>query len=78
MPTVTVRYFAQLREARGVEVERVEIPAGTTAAALYARLFPGPLAALPVGFARNHALCRRDEPLADGDEVAFLPPVGGG
>ncbi|MDF3846193.1 MoaD/ThiS family protein [Pseudomonas citronellolis] len=28
--------------------------------------------------ARNQELCSLDEPLADGDEVAFFPPVTGG
>ena len=28
--------------------------------------------------ARNEELCKPDEPLADGDEVAFFPPVTGG
>jgi molybdopterin synthase sulfur carrier subunit len=28
--------------------------------------------------ARNQALCEADEPLIDGDEVAFFPPVTGG
>ncbi|HKE37097.1 MAG TPA: MoaD/ThiS family protein [Candidatus Baltobacteraceae bacterium] len=28
--------------------------------------------------ARNGRIAAFDEPLADGDEVAFLPPVGGG
>ncbi|OWL91225.1 MoaD/ThiS family protein [Halopseudomonas aestusnigri] len=28
--------------------------------------------------ARNQELCTLDEPLADGDEIAFFPPVTGG
>lgn len=28
--------------------------------------------------ARNEELCRLDEPVEDGDEVAFFPPVTGG
>jgi molybdopterin converting factor small subunit len=28
--------------------------------------------------ARNQELCSLDEPLAEGDEVAFFPPVTGG
>jgi len=28
--------------------------------------------------ARNEDLCKLDEPLADGDTVAFFPPVTGG
>lgn len=79
MATVTVRYFAVLREQRGRSEERVEVPEGTTLAQLYARLFPpGPAGVLPVAFARNLAYEPGDTPIADGDEVAFIPPVGGG
>ncbi|MCY4125504.1 MAG: MoaD/ThiS family protein, partial [Pseudomonas sp.] len=28
--------------------------------------------------ARNEELCRLDEPVQEGDEVAFFPPVTGG
>ena len=28
--------------------------------------------------ARNEELCKLDEPLEEGDEVAFFPPVTGG
>lgn len=76
MGTVTVRYFAVLRERRGVEEEAVELREGETVADLYARLFPEPR--VPVAFARNQARVGAEEPLADGDEVAFLPPLGGG
>lgn len=79
MLQVTVRYFAQLREQRGCDDEQVEFAAGTTAAQAYAQLFPpGPQGALPVGFAVNHALVRGAHVLNDGDELALIPPVGGG
>ena len=76
---VTVRYFAVLRERRGRDEERVPLAAGDTVGGLYARLFP-PVdgARLPVGFAVNRALVGADTPLQAGDEVAFLPPLGGG
>lgn len=79
MPQVTVRHFAQLREQRGCEAEQVQLHAGCTVAEAYRELFPpGPQGALPVGFAVNHELVRPDHVLADGDELALIPPVGGG
>ncbi len=73
---VTARYFAALREQRGTAVERVELPAGTTAAQAFAALFPG--LALRVAYAVNQSTVASDTVLHEGDEVAFLPPLGGG
>jgi molybdopterin synthase catalytic subunit len=76
---VRVRYFASLRERRKTEVENVTLLPGETLGQLYLRLFPpGPEGVLPVAYARNAAVARATEVLRDGDEVAFLPPVGGG
>lgn len=76
---VSVRYFAALREKRGVSTEAVEVTQGETLSGLYERLFPGPAESrMPVAYARNHAHARPSEVLQDGDEIAFLPPVGGG
>ncbi len=76
MPAVTVLYFAGLREARGRADETVTIAAGTTADGLLRRLFPGWTA--PVTFMRNRARVPGSAVLDDGDEVALLPPLGGG
>ncbi len=76
MPEVTIRYFAQLREARGCDDETIEVAPATTIGALYATLFPEPR--LPVGYARNAQYVAGDTFLADGDEVVFIPPIGGG
>jgi sulfur-carrier protein len=73
---VRVRYFAALRERAGRDEEWVDVPSGVTCGELYERLFPG--LGLPVAHARNHEHARPTDVLADGDEVVFLPPVGGG
>lgn len=73
---VTVHWFAALREARGRSTEVVELPDGVGAAEAYARL--SPLPDLPVAFAVNAAVAGPGTALIDGDEVAFLPPLGGG
>lgn len=79
MITVNLRHFAQLRERRGAEREQLQVEAGTTLRGLYGTLFDrideGPL---PVACLRNQAQASPDEAVADGDEVAFLPPFGGG
>ena len=79
MATVTVRYFAVLREQKRREVETVTVEAGTTVDSLYEQLFPpGPEGKLPVAYARNEAYVDGDEAVVDGDEIAFIPPIGGG
>ena len=76
---VLVRHFAQLRERRGRDHETLELEPGATVGGLYRSLFPpGPAGVLPVMYAVNHAWAPADAALADGDEVAFIPPVGGG
>lgn len=76
---VEVRYFAVLRERRGHEAERVEVAPGTGVAALFARLFPEEAeGGLRVAFAVNQVYAPADTVLSEGDEVAFIPPLGGG
>ena len=76
---VDVRWFAVLRERRGCESERVDVVPGTTVADLYDLLHPPGLAGrLPVLYAVNHGYAEASCVLRDGDEVAFVPPLGGG
>jgi len=76
---VRVRYFAVLRERRGRDEEDVEVLDGESLGALYLRLFPpGPDGVLPVAYARNRESARAGDRPSDGDEIAFLPPIGGG
>ena len=79
---VTVRLFARLRDIAGVNEVHTELPAGATASALWATLvtehteferYGG-----AVSTAVNEEYVKMDRVLADGDEVAFLPPVSGG
>ncbi|HEY2559084.1 MAG TPA: MoaD/ThiS family protein [Caldimonas sp.] len=82
--SVTVRYFASVREALGPG-EDVEIAAGANIAALRDALAArGGRHAEALGrqrvlrSARNRLLCAEDTPLADGDEIGFFPPLTGG
>jgi sulfur-carrier protein len=84
--TVTVLYFARLREALGRSSEQVRLPTGRQNVAelrAHLRARGGPweaeLAAdKPVRAAVNQDMAQGDTGLADADEVAFFPPVTGG
>jgi molybdopterin synthase sulfur carrier subunit len=83
---ITVLYFARLRETLGTGMERIALPPAVRdleglRALLVARggdweqeLAPR----RPVRAAVNQAMAHGDTPVADGDEVAFFPPVTGG
>lgn len=77
---VTVRCFAAVREALGVDVLPLEVPVGTTVAGLRELLCARApaLARLPVAFAVNRAYARPEAVLTDGDEAALIPPISGG
>lgn len=84
--TVTVLYFARLREVLGRDSEEVPLPANSRSiSALRERLrdrggaWEAELApARPVRVALNQEMVGGDAVLANGDEVAFFPPVTGG
>jgi molybdopterin synthase sulfur carrier subunit len=82
--TITVRYFASIREAMGTGAETLTTSAATVAALHQelARRSTQAAQALcgtqPVRLALNQNMCPPDAPLATGDEVAFFPPVTGG
>jgi molybdopterin synthase sulfur carrier subunit len=79
MPHVQLEYFAMLRESRGRDSESLEVMTGTTVETLYRELFPAEAASgLPVAYAINQRYADATSILSDGDEVVFLPPVGGG
>jgi len=80
--TIKVVYFARYREAMGMDGEEL---AGTFATVEEVRqelLERGGnwsvLGDSNLMCARNQDLCKLNEPVADGDEVAFFPPVTGG
>jgi molybdopterin synthase catalytic subunit len=79
---VRVRVFARLRELAGFESESVELPAESTVADVYEairRSHPAfQVDRESVRAALNQELADWDEVVADGDEVAFIPPVSGG
>jgi molybdopterin converting factor subunit 1 len=79
---VRVRLFASLREAVGRPEIELELPEGATAEAAWQALV-GDHASLADRRPRLTAAVNRryapfDAPLADGDEIVFVPPVSGG
>ncbi len=79
---VTVRLFAALAEAAGQRSLSLDVESGADAGAVKRMMierFPG-----AVGLCKRSAIAvnaeyaDEDRPLADGDEVALIPPVSGG
>jgi molybdopterin synthase catalytic subunit len=79
---VRARLFARLREQAGTDIESVELASGSTVSDVYdavKRLHPGLEADRnAVRAALNQEFADWDAAVADGDEVAFIPPVSGG
>jgi molybdopterin synthase sulfur carrier subunit len=79
---VHIRYFAALREAVGYTTDDLDLPATATVATARAALaerYPGVAMLLPRCVAAvNRAYVTADAPLAEGDELVFVPPLGGG
>ena len=79
---IDILYFAVLRERVGRDSETLELPAGAdvrAARAAIAERHRGIASLLPqVQSAVNRTMARDTTPLAEGDEVALLPPVAGG
>jgi molybdopterin converting factor subunit 1 len=76
---VTVHYFAVLRERAGCSEAVLDIEPAMTVGGLYEKVFPvGSQGLLPVMFAVNQEYVPAEHPLKDRDEVAFIPPLGGG
>ncbi|MBV5286880.1 MAG: molybdopterin converting factor subunit 1 [Methyloversatilis discipulorum] len=82
---IKVLYFAALREALGSPGETIELPENATTLAAVRALIAGrggdwdKLAQMKnLRAAVNQRMAEPDAAVADGDEVAFFPPVTGG
>ncbi|HHC71948.1 MAG TPA: MoaD/ThiS family protein [Thiotrichales bacterium] len=76
--SIQVRFFASLRERFGTAGSDLAVTGPVTVADVWARVTGG--AAMPdnVLCAANQEYVTPDSVVADGDEVAFFPPVTGG
>ncbi len=80
MKTITVRFFAVFREAAGVGSKTLTT-GSADAAELFSemtRQYPGLAPEAAALVAINDEMVAWDQPLEDGDEVLFFPPVAGG
>ena len=73
---VHILYFASLREERNCSNETLQLEESISLVALFYKIFNR----VPVGirFAINQSYVDGETNIQDGDEVAFLPPLGGG
>jgi molybdopterin converting factor subunit 1 len=79
---VRVRLFAVLRDAAGLSEAELRLAPGATAEDAWRRLAADHPALASKRASLAAAVNRRyapfDTPLADGDELVFIPPVSGG
>jgi len=83
---ITVLYFARLRESLGTASEQIALPAGVRDLESLRELLRSRGGAWaeeladsrPVRAAVNQDMAFSDTRIADGDEIAFFPPVTGG
>lgn len=81
---ITLQLFARYRELLDTDHEKIPWDdtlrtVGDLRDQLLGRGHPWDVLAEPrVMCARNQEMCGLDTPLADGDEIAFFPPVTGG
>ena len=80
---IRVQYFARYREVLGIEGEQLQRAALSNLEQLREHLQSRGgvwqvLAEQNLMCARNEDLCQLNEPVSDGDEVAFFPTVTGG
>jgi molybdopterin synthase sulfur carrier subunit len=84
MKTITVRYFASIREAVGTGDETLHTQAATLGALREELIARGGPWAASLGHGRalrmalDQVMADANAPLADGAEAAFFPPVTGG
>ena len=75
--TITLLYFAQLAEERGLRTQTMQLSLeAITLRDLFVQIFQRQ----PQGirFAQNQEYVSATTLIMDGDEIAFIPPLGGG
>lgn len=81
MPQIAVRFFGPARDLAGESSATLDIAEGDTlgiAAGRLAERYPKLGASVGLRLAVNRKYVALDQPLAEGDEIAVIPPVSGG
>lgn len=76
--SITVRYFASLGDRLGREGDEIPAKAALTAAQVWQQAVGDMEMPGNTLVAINQDYAELDQPVKDGDEVAFFPPVTGG
>ena len=76
--TITVKYFASLREKLGRDQDSIAWEDGLSVSSAWSRANDGEPLPDSVMVAVNMQYVKGDVTLSDGDEVAFFPAVTGG
>jgi molybdopterin synthase sulfur carrier subunit len=75
--SISVCFFASLRERLGRDQEQLEYQPGLTAAEIWSNVASG-IEVPNVLVAINQVHASMQDTVEDGDEIAFFPPVTGG
>jgi molybdopterin converting factor subunit 1 len=80
--SITILYFARVKDITGVKKETMDLPPNTSIKKLLAKIslsYPDIESILNVvKISVNYKIIDMNTILKDGDEVALLPPVSGG
>jgi sulfur-carrier protein len=76
--SITVKYFALLREQAGKSEESMDFEEGMTVSDVWKKAMSEDTLPVKIKVAVNLEYTRDDAELNDGDEVAFFPSVTGG
>jgi len=75
---IQVRFFAALRERVGISERAISVPENTTVAQVWDLVVEDKSLPNNVLAAKNMEYIDLDTLVAEGDEIAFFPPVTGG